>query len=232
MMISRFDTIKITRRAVFIALSVWFPIFSQAGERVEKKASGSVCFTNVSNTASGIRSSRKTSSSSTKKTITKGKSKQIRIAPQKKMLYWDYIKGAAEKYDLDPDLIVAIIRVESNFNKSAKSHKGAMGLMQLIPETAKLMGVKKVYDPKENIYGGARYLRQMLNKFSDLKLALAAYNAGPRAVEKYGGIPPYRETQNYVAVIMQLYKGRYTPSDHYFVKSKKGRLTFTNLGGS
>lgn len=118
-----------------------------------------------------------------------------------------FVKAAAEMYDIDPDLLDAVIRVESAYNPEAVSVKGAVGLMQLMPATAKRYGVKNRKDPADNINGGAYYLSDLLKLFkSDLTLALAAYNAGEHAVIKYGNqIPPFRETQNYVARIMKFY---------------------------
>jgi soluble lytic murein transglycosylase-like protein len=112
----------------------------------------------------------------------------------------------ARTYNLDPKLLHAIAKVESNYNPRAVSPKGALGVMQLIPSTARLVGVSDPFDPRENIHGGARYLRYLLDKFGDLTLALAAYNAGPKAVEAYGGIPPYAETQRYVRSVLSLYQ--------------------------
>lgn len=105
----------------------------------------------------------------------------------------------AKQFRLDAALIKAVIKVESDFKTDTISSKGAQGLMQLMPETAREIGVKNPFDPTQGIYGGSFYLRKMLDYFdSNLEHALAAYNAGPKAVKQYGGVPPYRETQDYV----------------------------------
>lgn len=118
----------------------------------------------------------------------------------------EIIETLSEKYNVDSDFIKAIIKQESGFNPNATSKKGAMGLMQLMPSTAKSLGVKNAYNPWENIEGGVRHIRGLLDKYgNNRELALAAYNAGEGAVKKYGGIPPYKETQNYVKSIMGAY---------------------------
>ncbi|MBE7707695.1 MAG: lytic transglycosylase domain-containing protein [Cyanobacteria bacterium SIG27] len=117
-----------------------------------------------------------------------------------------YIKDASEKYGVEEKLIQAVVKQESGYNPDAISHVGAQGLMQLMPATAKDLGVKDAFNPKENIDGGVKYLRKMLDKYHGNKiLALAAYNAGPGAVDKYDGVPPYKETQNYVKSILAQY---------------------------
>jgi len=114
------------------------------------------------------------------------------------------IQRAAAKYNLSPELIRSVIRTESNFQVDAVSRAGAKGLMQLMPETAKELGVTNVFDVQQNIDGGARYLRQMLDRFGgDMKRALAAYNAGPGAVEQFNGNVPYAETRQYVKRVMR-----------------------------
>ena len=119
----------------------------------------------------------------------------------------DIIKRAAKKYNVPEKLISSVIKQESNFDPSAQSTAGASGLMQLMPGTAKYLGVANIFDPEQNVMGGAKYLRQMLDQFNgDTEIALAAYNAGPGAVKKYGGIPPYKETQNYVQKVLNYYQ--------------------------
>lgn len=108
------------------------------------------------------------------------------------------VEDQAQKIGLDPSLVKAVVKTESAFNPKAISSAGAQGLMQLMPATAQDLGVRHTLDPHENVEGGTRYLKSLLNKYHSVPMALAAYNAGPGAVDKYGGIPPYSETQNYV----------------------------------
>jgi soluble lytic murein transglycosylase-like protein len=114
--------------------------------------------------------------------------------------YLPHARAAAQRNGIPEDLFLRLVQQESGWNPNAKSHKGAMGLAQLMPGTAAKLGVN-ASDPVQNLNGGARYLRMMYNQFGNWNLALAAYNAGPGAVQKYGGIPPYRETRNYVKII-------------------------------
>lgn len=142
--------------------------------------------------------------------------------------YDAYILNSSAKYNLDPELVKAVIKQESNFNPGDISKKGAEGLMQLMPETARLLGVENSFDPKANIEGGARYLRCMLEHFNgDLAKALAAYNAGPAPVKKYGDIPPYYETRNYVKNVLQYYKA-YQGKKIKVFQNKSGALVFTD----
>ncbi len=128
---------------------------------------------------------------------------EVRLLPHLESV----IQPAAAKYGLDPNLVAAVIWAESSGDPNAVSKKGAQGLMQLMPATARELGVGNILDPGQNVEGGSHYLRQMLDEHDgDLSLALAAYNAGPDAVRKYGGVPPYRETRDYVGKVMRVYE--------------------------
>ena len=114
------------------------------------------------------------------------------------------VNEASGRYRLDPDLVNSVIKAESGFNVRAVSPKGAQGLMQLMPGTATQMGVPNAFDPQANVEGGTKYLRELLEKYNfDLVKALAAYNAGPQKVERFGGVPPYYETRAYVARVVK-----------------------------
>ena len=114
--------------------------------------------------------------------------------------YLNMARKAARRHNVPEDLFLRLVQQESNWNPNAKSHKGALGLAQLMPQTARRLGVDPL-DPQENLNGGAKYLAKQYRKFKSWRLALAAYNAGPQAVKKYGGVPPYKETKNYVKKI-------------------------------
>ena len=135
---------------------------------------------------------------------------------------------ASRTYGVSKSLLIAVAKAESNFNPNDVSHAGASGIMQLMPGTAKSLGVKNVFDPYENIMGGAKLLRDNIRSFGSVPLALAAYNAGPGAVKKYNGIPPYKETQNYVKKIMaDLGDSAYTVKSNYFTQGSSNN-TFSN----
>ena len=148
------------------------------------------------------------------------------------------INQIATQHDIDPALVNAVARVESNFNPRAVSPKGALGVMQLLPSTAKRFDVHDVYDPKQNIEGSVRYLKFLRNMFSgNIPLMLAAYNAGENAVKKYNGIPPYTETQNYIRKIQQFYKKKTLSSQKksalksniIIYQNKTGEIFYSNL---
>ncbi|MBU4128623.1 lytic transglycosylase domain-containing protein [bacterium] len=142
-----------------------------------------------------------------------------------------FIKKLAEKHNLDPLLVKAVIKVESDFEVEALSRKGAQGLMQLMPQTARDLEVKDVWDPHHNIEGGVKYLRKMFDKFNNnLSLALAAYNAGPNKVKQYGKIPPYPETQKFVRKVISYYQYYKTQSDALYVYTdENGSRCYTNI---
>ncbi|OGW58506.1 MAG: hypothetical protein A2Z09_03495 [Nitrospirae bacterium RBG_16_43_8] len=151
------------------------------------------------------------------------------------------INQKAKEHEIDPYLVTAVIKAESNGNPHAVSKKGAMGLMQLMPGTANDLQVKNPFDPEENIDGGTRYLRYLIERFNgNLTLAIAAYNAGPKTVEKHGSVPPIAETKQYVKKVLALYKGKFDISFSSSRKVKKseplykiimedGTVLFTNF---
>ncbi|MCP4202902.1 MAG: lytic transglycosylase domain-containing protein [bacterium] len=139
---------------------------------------------------------------------------------------------------LEPRLVKAVIQVESAFDPRARSHKGAMGLMQLMPETAAAFAVSDPYDPEQNIGAGTKYLKRLIDSHGGLELGLAAYNAGPAAVKRFHGVPPYPETRDYVEKVMRLYKrdsqyslagSRYLRRGRktYLIRDASGRLVMT-----
>jgi len=150
--------------------------------------------------------------------------------------YDHIITAAAHRNSLDPMLVKSVIKVESDFNRFTTSSKGARGLMQLMPNTARNLGVTNSFDATQNINGGAKYLRKMLKRFDgNTKLALAAYNAGPTAVETYGGVPPYKETMRYITKVMKAYTSltghRYplAANQRSFAKSKKAAKLYKSI---
>ena len=146
--------------------------------------------------------------------------------------YDSLIREASNRYGVGFELIKAVIHAESAFDPFAVSRKGARGLMQLMPETAKNLGVRNGFDPRENVLGGTRYLREMLERYNhDLKLSLAAYNAGPTTVDRIGRVPPYSETRNYIRQVFSLMRiyGRVGSSGgRIYQVVKNGRVMLTN----
>lgn len=126
--------------------------------------------------------------------------------PRSPAAYDQLISRVAARHNLPPAMVKAVVKAESNFQPFARSNKGAQGLMQLMPGTAEDMGVDDPFEAEDNVQGGSRYLRAMYERFGDWKHALAAYNAGPGAVERFGGIPPYAETQQYVERVLHYYR--------------------------
>jgi soluble lytic murein transglycosylase-like protein len=141
--------------------------------------------------------------------------------------FGQFIQSASKRFHVDADLISSVIAIESNFNPKAVSRRNARGLMQLIPGTASHVGVHNIFDPQENIDGGTQYLAELLHRYdNDLILALAAYNAGPQRVQKYGRVPPFPETQSYVRRVKRTYDQRKTtPPPPFAAKPKADSLT-------
>lgn len=155
----------------------------------------------------------------------------LRLPPAAQARYQEEIKEIAGRYGMSPSLVESVIRVESAFNASAVSRKGAQGLMQLMPQTASSLGVRNAFDPRQNIEGGVRHLRYLIDRYpGNLPLALAAYNAGAGAVDTYRGIPPYPETQDYVRRILQIHGGGVGVSQPIFrYEDGRGSVTYTNV---
>ena len=176
-------------------------------------ASGVLHFTNVS---SG-KNHKRVSSETRQKIQSEALSLPQEATPLKKPIsssntpsaYIDIIQSACMRHGVDPALVHAVVKVESNFNPYALSRKGAMGLMQLMPQTAADMNVRNSFNPNDNVDGGVKYLRYLIDRYEgNLSLALAAYNSGETAVKKWGAIPPFKETQNYVRRVLDLYNGK------------------------
>jgi soluble lytic murein transglycosylase-like protein len=156
----------------------------------------------------------------------------LRLSGPGPALYVQEIRQSAERYGVPESLVTAVIRAESGFDPRAVSRKGARGLMQLMPSTANTLGVRDSFNPQQNIDGGVRHLRGLIERFgSNLSLAVAAYNAGEGAVARYGGIPPYPETQEYVARVMRLYgsDAGAVATRTYQRVGADGTITYTNI---
>src|SRR5206468_3202687 len=160
----------------------------------------------------------------------------LRLPRADTIQYVNEIRDASGRYGVPERLVQAVIRVESAFNSRAVSVKGAQGLMQLMPETASLLGVRNSFDPQQNIDGGVRHLRGLIERFgNDLPLALAAYNAGEKAVVSYRGIPPYQETRDYVTRVLYHYDGTTNggvsapPAPVYRTVGEDGTIVYTNI---
>ena len=179
--------------AVF-AVGLWLaPMLAFADVYFYKDSQGVLTFTNVPNHGGFRRVIRDNDVQGSVPSLVNGS-------------YEELIRAASGRYNVDADLIRAVIKAESDFRSNARSQKGAVGLMQLMPETARLQNVADVYDPSENVEGGVRHLKMLLERYQgDLQLSLAAYNAGSAAVEKHGGIPPFAETKEYVRRVLRFY---------------------------
>ena len=196
----------------FVAFLAFLAVNAQADIYQFVDDSGVVHFTNVpggrvKNTAKVHAEPRGATSSSAaaRPALTSAGSQRRSDIP---VSYVSIINSTCERYGVDPSLVHAIVKVESDFNPFAISRKGAMGLMQLMPQTASTMNVRNTFSPHENIEGGVKYLRYLLDRYEgNLSLSLAAYNSGETSVKKWGTIPPYKETQDYVKKIMQIYNG-------------------------
>jgi len=166
-----------------------------------KNKKGSIVFTNIPSRAD-VKFIRNTALS------TRAQKENL----QKRLTYAPLINEISAQHQVDPELVHAVIQVESDFNPRTISSKGAIGLMQLMPETAAQYGVSDIWDPRQNIRGGVEHLKYLLELFqNNLPLALSAYNAGENAVDRYGGIPPYPETRNYVRKVTSLYESGGSP---------------------
>jgi len=194
---------------IHIAICVFFLFFAPvASADIFKYVAddGVVCYTD---TPAGKKADRIHKDTPETASVQNQSSPDNSLTGSRASAYHSIVHEKASLYDLDPSLIKAVIKTESNWNSRAVSRKGAMGLMQLMPATAMDMNVQNPYDPEENIEGGTKYLRYLLERFNgDITLALAAYNAGPKTVEKFGYVPPITETKQYVSKVLSLYNGQ------------------------
>jgi len=174
---------------------------------------GVVHFTNVPSggtkrTVKVHREQKKSSSQPAAAPRTSGEKSRMTSGDTIPVSYMNIINASCSRLGVDPSLVHAIVKVESDFNPFAISRKGAMGLMQLMPQTANTMNVRNTFNPDENIEGGVKYLRYLLDRYEgNLSLTLAAYNSGETAVKKWGTIPPFKETQDYVKKVLRIYNG-------------------------
>jgi hypothetical protein len=186
-----------------LAAAVFFPVQAKADIYKKRLPDGTLCFTNcpIGNDWDVYYREKKRYSSYRFP-------RRPSYDTSRKSSYDSLIRQIALTHGVDPDVVKGIIHVESQYNPQALSSKGAMGLMQLMPETASILGVRDPWDPLENITGGTKYISYLLKKYNgDLTKALAAYNAGPAAVDSYDGIPPYQETQDYVRSVLGILNG-------------------------
>ena len=214
-------------RVIFIAvfvLSMAAGVASYADIYKYVDDSGVIHFTNTS------------SGEGYKKIISESKKRHISKGTSNPEDFHHIIASKSEKYSVEPSLVMAVIKAESNGDSRAVSRKGAMGLMQLMPYTARDMDVRNPFDPEENIEGGTRYLKYLLDLFDgNLTLALAAYNAGPNAIKKLGYVPPIPETRQYVEKVLYLYNGKKSAGSSvkkqeivYKVVYEDGTVLYTN----
>jgi soluble lytic murein transglycosylase-like protein len=202
----RLSTIGVT--ASFSLLLTALPILSSAEIFIYQEKDGTTWFTDHKALSDDFQFIRTYGRPTATKSCT-GVTREILNNRAKPHMNW--VEHYAQLYELDHRLVKSVIEVESCFDAYAVSRVGARGLMQLMPATAKELGVSEPFNARQNIRGGSSYLRKMMNRFDgDVKLALAAYNAGPGAVEKYKGIPPYKETQSYVKRILKKFRA-YSP---------------------
>lgn len=200
------------RLALMIGLAASFPAMAVADIYQWTDADGVVHFSNRSNASPGAKLYMRGGSSN-------AVSRADVFAPQDRDVgrytrYDEHIRRAAALYQIPEQLVRAVIKVESDYDPRAVSSAGARGLMQLMPTTADRMQVKDIHDPRENIFGGVRYLRVLANMFNgDLELTVAAYNAGENAVMQYGGIPPFAQTRDYVVKVTNFYRRYRTIAD-------------------
>ncbi len=184
--------------SVFISMSIFLFLFSDSTLAEVYRSVNENQIIHMTNVAAGPKHK-----SGMKEKLFESNSNSVLLSE----CYDAIIDDAANKYNVDGDLIKAIIKVESNFNHKAVSKKGAKGLMQLMPQTALMLGVSDCFHPKNNIDGGIRYISYLIGLYNgNLRLALAAYNAGEGNVAKHGGMPPYAETRSYVRMVMDKYK--------------------------